>query len=120
MLAFAVDIGYVCVTRQQLQRAADAAALAGCWKMLDEEALTGIADPALVEANARQEAETFASLNQVLRESPDLADADIQVGYLANPFDPSCPLVLGGLNAANAVSVTTRRDDTVNGKVPLF
>jgi hypothetical protein len=120
MLAFSVDLGYVCVARQQLQRSADAAALAGCWKMLDEDATTGIADPGVVEANARHEADTFAALNQVLREAPELSDADIQVGYLANPFDASCPILSGGLEPANAVRVLARRDDGINGNVPLF
>ena len=31
MVAFAVDVGYVLSTKQELQRTADAAALAACW-----------------------------------------------------------------------------------------
>ena len=120
MLAFAVDVGFICVTRQQLQRSADAAAMAACWKLLDDDALTGFADPCVVEANARSEAAIFASNNSVLQQAPQLTHSDVEVGYLANPSDPLSQLVLGSLEPANAVTVRVRRANDVNGKVPLF
>jgi len=41
MVAFAVDLGWIIVVRMQLQNAADAAALAGTSKVLDQSVLTG-------------------------------------------------------------------------------
>ncbi len=120
MLAFAIDVGFLHTTRQQLQRSADSAALAACWKMLDEEATTGLADASVVEMNAKHEASIFASENVVLGHAPKLTEDDVQVGYLANPSDPNGTLVVGSFEPANAVTVRVRRAADINGSVPLF
>jgi hypothetical protein len=63
----------------------------------------------------------FAALNQIGNESPGLASDDVQVGYMANPSNPSEALVStpnGSL--PNAVMVRVQRTSTQNGQVPLF
>ena len=120
MLAFAIDVGLIMVTRQQLQRSADSAALAGAWELIDENAPTGLADPGTVELNARNRASQFAGLNDVLRSSPQLDTSDVDVGYLANPSDPLSSFTVGTGVPANAVRVKVRRSTEINGSVPLF
>ena len=82
MLACAIDLGYLCVARNELQRSADAAALAAAWELIDDEALTGDANVFLLEDNVRSIATEFAASNPVLRQSPSLATADVAIGYL--------------------------------------
>jgi Flp pilus assembly protein TadG len=120
MIAFSVDVGYLYVTRQQLQRSADAAALAACWELVDQAAPTGQSDPTATQYNVRLTASEFARLNTVLRDNPELTVDDVQIGYLDNPSDPLCPMVVGGSDPPNAVRVRVRRSNEVNGAVPLF
>lgn len=120
LVAFSVDVGYLCVARQQLQRSADAAALAACWELVDRAAPTGQSDATAMALSAQQTADQFARLNPVLRENPSLLDEDVQIGYLDNPSDPTCPLVVGGSEPPNAVNVRVRRSEEANGTVPLF
>jgi Flp pilus assembly protein TadG len=37
MIAFAVDLGYLYNARTEMQRAADASAIAACWELIDED-----------------------------------------------------------------------------------
>ncbi|MHB8865030.1 MAG: pilus assembly protein TadG-related protein [Pirellulaceae bacterium] len=120
MIALAVDVGFLCVTRQQLQRSADAAALAACWELIDTGAPTGQSNPSLMRYNAQTIANDFAQMNEVLQRRPELLTDDIQIGYLENPSDPTCSMVLNSGNPPNAVRVKVRRSDGVNGPAPLF
>jgi hypothetical protein len=94
--------------------------MAGCWRLIDGDAITGFADPAVVEANVRSEAARFAALNDVLGDAPLLSESDVTIGYLANPWDRSLALETDGINPANAVCVLVRRSPEINGAVPLF
>lgn len=120
MLACAIDVGYLCVARNELQRSADAAALAAAWELIDEGTLTGNTNVALLESNARSSATEFAASNTVLRQSPSLATTDIAVGYLVDPTDPTVVMDLSGANHPNAVTVRVCRTAERNGKVPFF
>lgn len=120
MLAFSIDVAYLCLAREELQRTADSAALAGAWELIDEAALTGGQnyDPLVVNANST--ATQFAGLNPVLRKNLTVGSQDITVGYLANPSDPTAQLDTSGTHAPNAVRVVTRRSSALNGEVPFF
>jgi hypothetical protein len=120
LLAVSVDLGYLKVARTELQRSADAAALAGTWELIDEYALYGQEYPYL-EYQARSKASEYAGLNSVTTQAP-LVDQqqDVQVGYIANPFDPASPLVVGGPDPPNAVQVSVKKTGGVYGHVPLF
>jgi hypothetical protein len=120
LLAFSVDLGYMAVVRTQAQRAADSAAIAAAWKLLDGEIATGQPDSTLAVNNAISTAEEYSRLNKVLNKEMELAESDVSVGYLANPFDPQTQLSLSGSNGYNAVQVRVRLSVDQNGSVPLF
>ncbi|MDA1049898.1 MAG: pilus assembly protein TadG-related protein [Planctomycetota bacterium] len=120
MLAFAVDLGYLYVAREEMQRSADSAALAAAWDLVDSGALTGDSNVYVMEESARGRAAQYASLNQVLRQSPALANQDIAIGFLSNPSDPTASIDLSGMNTPNTVWVRVRRTESQNGRIPFF
>ncbi len=120
VLAFTVDIGYLHVVRTELQTAAAAAALAAAWDLIDEDALSGNADPWSRIEISRATAAQFAGLNPVVGCAPTLGEQDIQIGYLANPSDPNGVLDFADPSRFNTVRVFTRRTNDQNGEVSLF
>lgn len=120
LLAFAVDMGYLYMVRTQLQRTADAAAIAATWSLLDGELATGQNNSPYAVSSARDTADQYTQLNKVLNSQPTLAQSDITVGYLSNPFNPNLQLDLSGSQGYNAVQVRVRRTTDQNGVVPLF
>lgn len=129
MLAFSTDLGYYTVVRTEAQSAADSASMAGAAKLFDREVISTrgviggfpLQDSADVQA-AKQEARKFAALNKVGGLPADLHDSDIDVGYLANPYDHSRfneqgEMEQGGWPARpyNAVRVRVRRDASHGG-----
>ena len=120
-VAFAVDVGYLCVIRTELQRSADAAALAAAWELADEDGPGDEPSTAEVSDRARQVAAQYAALNLVGLKAPDLADDDVEIGYIADPTDPQSPFVeASGDQLPNAVRVRVQRTSLKNGEVPLF
>lgn len=120
MLAFALDVGVIEVTRTQLQRTADSAATAAVWELIDEQVTVGSANSSVTTENARDTAEQYAALNAVLGSGPGLAESDVQIGYLADPTDPDEEMDTSGTNPPNAIRVLVRRTADQNGEVPLF
>ena len=120
VIALSLDLGSLMVARGKLQRSADAAAIAACWELLDEEAISGGAGNSVLETNARATALQYAALNQVLQQSPDLAQEDISLGFLSDPTDPTATLDTTGTNTHNAVWVRVRRTAVQNGSVQFF
>ncbi|MCA9265313.1 MAG: hypothetical protein KDA60_15740 [Planctomycetales bacterium] len=117
-IALVVDIGYLANARTELQRTADATALAAGWEYAQTLAYgDGHSD---AEEAAREVVESSASLNQVLRESPAVADADVQLGYLANFADRNSPLDTSDTGKFNAIEVRIRKSENQNGQVPFF
>ncbi len=119
LLAFSIDLGKLCVARSELQRTADAAAIAAAWELIDPLELTGSPAPSLAEARARQQAEQLAISNAVLLQSPQLSEQDVQFGYMADPTDAHSPFDTSGLYPFNAVRVVVRRTSEQNGVIPL-
>lgn len=120
VVAFSVDLGSLNVARTELQRSADAAAIAATWDLVDEDALINLQDSAVLESTARTRASQYAGLNVVMAQSPALAESDVVVGYMANPLDPTCQMAAYGAVPPNAVWVRVRRASDQNGEVPLF
>jgi hypothetical protein len=128
MAALAVDIGILYRARTELQVSADAAALAGASKLLDESLLKGtlrIADKTEIVA-IREQAAACAARNQVMGDGPtvdlnpgNLADGDVVVGHLDNPLDLTEPLSTSTTEEANTVWVRVRRNDIRNGPIDL-
>jgi len=127
LIAFAVDIGYMQVAKVELQRTADAAAIAAAWELIKPETSTS-SDNSLQVGNARTKAVQFAAANPVLTAAPivdgnnnNSADGDVVVGYLSDPSNPSVTLDTMLPSQANAVTVKVRKTSTSpNGSVPLF
>jgi hypothetical protein len=98
MVAFGLDLGYVNLTRTQLQSAADSAAMAS-------SAVLGRDDVSIGEV-----AKKYASLHAAGGKSVQLADSDIESGtwdVASRTFSP--------MEGGNAVRITARRVDA-----PLF
>jgi len=118
-VAFTVDVGYIAVTKAELQNSADAAALAAAWELLDERRLESLP---VVFQQARDAAITYAATNRVgglsLLLSPgDETDGDLVFGRQA----PNAPFTAGGpLSQVNSVRVRVRRTEDQNGALPLF
>jgi uncharacterized membrane protein len=120
-VAFACDVGFLLVIRTELQRCADASALAAVWELADEDGPGDSPSSSIVADRARQVAAEFAALNLVGQRAPLLAEEDVEIGYIANPSDPNSPLVAyDDAHLPNAVRVRVRRSSGQNGQVPLF
>lgn len=128
-VAFAVDIGYILLVKNEAQNAADSAALAGMTKLAERLKAAPIVNgiPVQTQADidlARQEARTFASRNRIGSQDGDLRDTDIEIGYLADPYThSSTTLDTSGWPARpyNAVRVIARRDQNhTGGPLQLF
>jgi len=119
LLAFALDLGVVLVARSELQRCADASAIAAAWELIDESPLTGGSYSAVLASNAQARASEYAGLNQVLVNSPSMATGDIEVGYLADPTVSTQSIDLSGNNHPNTVHVVVRREAGRNGEITM-
>jgi Flp pilus assembly protein TadG len=121
-VALAVDVGYLYTVRNELQRSADAAAIAATWELIDKDNQPpGSQTPESLAANARTMAAQYAAFNKVASEAPGLAGNDVNVGYMSNPSDPNTAIVAtpnGKL--PNAVYVRVQRTSDQNGQIPLF
>lgn len=127
MAALAIDMGMLYATRAEMQRTADAGALAGAWGLLGDERFISGGMSTLV-ARSRQSASSLAGANEVFGSSPvvdnnacNAADGDILIGQIVNPSDQSSPL-LSAVDASlyNSVQVKVRRDEVRNGSIPLY
>lgn len=97
--AFAIDIGYMALCHDQLQTAADAAALAGAMRMKD-----GI-------TTVRSSARDIAQRNYLGKNTISLPDSQIQLGV----YDLGTHTFTVNEAAANSVKVTTQLTNS-----PLF
>lgn len=127
MLAMAVDLGWVVLAKNQLQNAADAAALAGASQLVDEDFLFGFTDPTDDIEESRDYAETFAGYNTAARryllldrnEAND-PNGGIVVGYIEDPLDLNSQLQTQGVSEYNSVRVAAKLGETTNGPLQLF
>ena len=126
-VAFAVDIGYLLKARTDLQRTADASALAGVCQLIDRDALQGDASLNKAINRCRNIACTYSSQNPVCSAAPTLdanngnqVGGDIVVGYLSDLANSNAAMSYGQQSEFNAVTVRVRRSSQRNGMVPLF
>jgi Flp pilus assembly protein TadG len=120
-IALAVDVGYIYTVRNELQRSADAAAIAATWELCDRDGNALNSNATNLTTSARSLAVEYAAYNKVGATAPQLASNDVVVGYMANPSNPSEPMVAtppGKL--PNAVQVRVQRTNAQNGEVSLF
>jgi Flp pilus assembly protein TadG len=125
MVAFSVDIGYVLSAKEELQRTADASALAACWEF--GERLSDGYSQTDAAAFARTTAAQYASLNHVTGSSMTVEtnscnhpDGGIVFGYIADFSDSQSPFQTGSTNGYNAVRIRLDKDSSANGEVPYY
>lgn len=119
VLAFAIDLGYLYVAKAELQRTADAAAMAAAWELLDDRAVFGNESGTQTNERARAKAVQYAAYNRILTHEPGLAEDDVTVGYLSNPWDASETISTSGAGY-NAAKVRVQRTHGQNGAVPML
>ena len=122
-VALSVDVGYLQNAVVELQRSADAAAMAAAWELVDDGEV-GLVDDKLA---ARTVANSFVGLNRVCRDAPSVdlnysnsQSGDVVVGYLVDPSDPNSTLDTSDPTKYNAVRVRVRRTSARNGEVRMF
>ena len=111
MVAFTVDYGYLLKIRTDLQRAADAAALAGAQDL--KPTAFGEQDLDAVRASIRK------YVTENLNSSFVVLDSDIEIGR----YDPATiysHVTLLNSGVFDAVRVTVRRDEQANAPVSLY
>lgn len=127
MVAFAVDIGWIVLTKHQLQNAADAAALAGIDPLMDGFVNYSLAsnpsDKNIILTDsmtkAKKLAKEFASYNMAGgKENLELLDADIEFGFQDDKGKYTAVPTYKGF--PNTVKVVLRRDKSANGRLDLF
>lgn len=121
IVALAIDVGYLVFVDTELQRTADAAAIAATWRLVEQEGLGVPLSPDDAEA-VRTTASRFASLNGVANSTVSLAAADVTIGNLAYPFSAGSVMTFADPGHFNAVKVRVRKTSSAdgNGTVPLF
>jgi hypothetical protein len=120
MAALAVDIGMLYSAQAEIQRTADAVALASAAELLGEEHLKGPAYLDILKDNARYTAVDAAIANEVLR-SPSVMNSleDMEFGYLSD-LTSGESMVIDDPHAPNAVAVCVRRDGERGGSIALY
>jgi hypothetical protein len=120
--AFAIDVGYMTMTRSQLQNAADAAALAGGMKLIDGLGPKPVSSTT-VETSARQAAVDLASRNGAGDVNSVYLDgtADIELGRRVWNFTTQSWSESWGTAPYDLIRVTARRNKagSTEGDRPL-
>ncbi|MFK8114414.1 MAG: pilus assembly protein TadG-related protein [Rubripirellula sp.] len=114
VMAITLDFGRIHVAQTELRRSADAAAMAACWEMYDQQS-SGAAGDA-VEVQAKQAANDYALVNTIIQESSQFSNGDVELGQydIHGNWDLSDPA------SFNAVRVTLNRHSNSNGELPLI
>ena len=127
MVAFSVDVGYLTNARGELQRSADAAALAAAYQLINLSAPGPNYSMTTNIANGRTSAAAYAGLNKVCGSAPSInantsnaSGGDIVIGAISTPTVPGTAMTFGNPNLYNAAQVTVSRAAGGNGEVPLF
>jgi hypothetical protein len=126
MAALTVDIGRLYMAKNQLQVAADSAAMAGASGYLTDAGLAGRLSDLLrrnnstTQAFVRQRAQDFSYRNATIGNGTVLEGADVVLGTY-DFKNPNKPLNTSGLQPFNAIQVTVRRSaEGANGPVEFF
>ena len=125
MIGLAVEVALVNVTRERLQGAADAAALAAAAELLDPDTLmpAAVVDPTTAQQNANAAALLYSNLNVGIgRPLTYLSNSPILVVFanVADPTDRYSPLgPVDAANPCNTVVVTIERSQRLKNPVPL-
>lgn len=118
VLALVLDLSRISIARDELQRSADATALAACWQLYDDKvAMRNLVQTTL---NVQQTSSEMAAANRIANQSPMLSGTlgDLELGSFS--FPSSTFSLTTQFSDLNAVRVNLRRQAEVNGEVQLF
>ena len=125
MLAFSVDLGYILSVREELQRTADAAAIAACWEL--GQNFSDREDGAEASLQSRLTAASYSTQNSVSNQNVTLDQnlsnntaGDCVVAYISDFYNSSSALDTSNPNNYNVVRVRVRKNSNLNGEVPYF
>lgn len=127
-VALSVDVGMLYNVRAEMQRTADAGALAGAWTLVNENRLKTPPDMAAVVSAARAKASLVSGLNDIQKLNPtvdqnasNLATGDVVMGRFNNPNNLSEAMSYpADASQYNTVLVRVHRDGTRNGPIELW
>jgi len=116
--ALMLDLSRISIARDELQRSADATALAACWQLFDDK--VSLRTLGETTTNVQQTSSGLAAANRIANQSPTLSATlgDLQLGAFS--LDSGNFLLTNRVADLNAVRVNLRRQSAVNGEVPLF
>ncbi len=77
LMAVTLDFGHIHVAETELRRSADAAAMAACWEMYDQQAAN---HSVAGEDGVKQAANEIAFVNRIGQASPQFGSEDIELG----------------------------------------
>jgi hypothetical protein len=125
MVAFCVDLGYVLSAKEELQRSADATALATCWDF--GQKMSQGYSPNDASSLARLTAVQYGQLNPVTghpmvvdSNTSNAESGDVVFGYISD-FSSSSPTLQVNTPANfNAVQIKMNKQAGSNGKVPYY
>jgi len=126
--ALSIDVGALYDAKAELQRSADAAALAGAGALINERRLRNNGGMDLeIDFAVRHTAQEYVQRNRVLGQAPTVhlntsnsIGGDIVLGTLSDLTNYHEPLSIGNPDEFNSVRVCVRRDPERNGPVGLF
>lgn len=127
-MALAVDVGLLYNARAEMQRGADAAALAGVAKLASDSRINGGSEWSSTLYSARTMSSTLGYENPIQKSKPtidlntnNVQSGDVLLGQFVNPDNLTDPLTFpADTTRYNTVLVRVRRNDVRNGPVPLF
>jgi len=118
--ALAVDVGFMYVTKNELQNVADAAALAGAGHLGSIYAGLSYEDQQthmFTRANIMAVVQQVAGKNQAAKMNISILDADVTIGtWDGSTLTPMADPLVG----PDAVRVIARRDGSANGPITTF
>lgn len=118
-VAFAVDLGYMCVVRNEAQNAADSAALAGGQELISEQRLRG--DFYDVYYKACNVASQYTARHKVGPKDAYLRFwEDVAIGTLNDPTNRNEQVTWNGVSPCNAMTVTVRATRERGRESPFF
>ncbi len=125
MIAFCVDLGFVLSAKEEMQRSADATALATCWDF-GQKLSQGNSVPDATGL-ARTTAVQYASSNPVTghamvvdSNTSNDPGGDVVFGYISDFTNAGSQFETGTPGNYNAVRVTMNKNSSSNGEVPYF
>lgn len=129
MLAFSIDIGYICSVQAELQDAADAAALAGAQQLEQlfvnyyaagqtnqQSILSQATTDTTLSSSPIPTAQQYAYYNQAGGVYVTVPASDVSFSYYNGTIFSSA----SATNFPNTCTVKTRRDNVANGTLGLF